>query len=373
MDSDDSPRRDRPDPSPASPSRAARVNFMVLFAVAVAFAAYVAWPFRVPLFLALVLASVLHGVYEWVVRRLRGRRAPAALLSAFGLLVVIIGPVAAIVGFLAGQLVKGLTFVRDQLGVGSVDELQRGVLSPRAEEWLDRTLAALHMSREQLEGLARNAASSAEQVVQQVLRGSSEVVLHTAIMLIAFYFFLVEGQRIVSFLERMSPLAERHTRDLIEEFRSVSRASILGAALAAMFQGLAATVGFFLTGVPHAIFFGLLTLFASFVPVIGTLLVWVPAVALLWLSGHHVAAPALAVWCVLFVLGAEQVGKPFMMRAILRGGEEMHTGLVFLSLLGGIEMFGLVGLVLGPLAIAFFLAMVRIYDRDFRSGRVIPG
>jgi predicted PurR-regulated permease PerM len=63
------------------------------------------------------------------------------------------------------------------------------------------------------------------------------------------------------------------------------------------------------------------------------------------------------------------VGKPFMLRAILRGGQEMHTGLVFLSLLGGIEMFGLLGLVLGPLVIAFFLAMVRLYERDFRSRR----
>ena len=66
------------------------------------------------------------------------------------------------------------------------------------------------------------------------------------------------------------------------------------------------------------------------------------------------------------VIGAEQVGKPFVMRAILHSREEVHTGLVFLSLLGGIEMFGLIGVVVGPLVVAFFVSMVRIYERDFR-------
>ena len=78
-------------------------------------------------------------------------------------------------------------------------------------------------------------------------------------------------------------------------------------------------------------------------------------------------AIVLLAWCLVFVIGAEQVGKPFVLRAILRSREEIHAGLVFLSLLGGIEMFGLIGVVLGPLMVAFFLSMVRIYERDFRE------
>ncbi len=157
------------------------------------------------------------------------------------------------------------------------------------------------------------------------------------------------------------------SRDLLSEFRGVSRASIFGAALSALFQGLFATIGFLITGVPHAVFFGVLTLLASFIPVVGTLLVWLPATVMLWLFGHHGMSIALMIWCVVFIVGAEHVGKPFLLRAILHGDEEMHTGLVFLSLLGGIEMFGLIGLVVGPIAIAFFLSMVReSYERDFR-------
>jgi predicted PurR-regulated permease PerM len=92
-----------------------------------------------------------------------------------------------------------------------------------------------------------------------------------------------------------------------------------------------------------------------------------PAAAFLWILGHHGACVLLVVWCIVFVVGAEHLGKPFAMRAVLGGRDEMHTGLVFLALLGGLEMFGLLGLVVGPLVFAFLLAMLRIYERDFRT------
>jgi predicted PurR-regulated permease PerM len=328
-----------------------RITFGILFGLAIVFAACVVWPFRGPLFLALVLASVLHGVHSWIVRRVGGRRIAGAALTTFGLLVVIIGPVAAAVGFVAGQIVNGLGFVRDQLGVRMVD----------------RALGIFHLSPAQIQDVVLYASSAAEKAAQRALEGSPRVAFHTALLLIAFYFFLLEGPRILRWMERISPLDPRQTEDLIAEFRSVSRASILGAALAALFQGVAATVGFLLVGVPNPVFFGALTMAASFVPVVGTLVVWLPAVAFLWLFGHHTSSMALLAWCLLLIVGAEHAGKPFLLRALRRGGETMHTGLVFLSLLGGIEMFGPIGLVLGPLLIAWFLAMVRIYERDFFS------
>jgi predicted PurR-regulated permease PerM len=352
--------------TPPAPSPSVRVAFAVLFAIAIALAGYVVSPFRAPLFLALVLASVLYGVYEAVVRWVRGRRVLGAVITTAGLLLVIIGPVAAIVGFVAGQMVVGIAFVRERLGIHSVAQLERGALSPRAQELVDRALHALHLSRAQIQEMASYATTAAEHATQAALATSSRAAFQTAIMLIAFYFFLLEGARILRWVTRVSPLQPHQTQDLLDELRRVARASILGAAVAALFQGVMATFGYWIAGVPYQIFFGVLTLVASFIPVVGTLIVWAPAAALLWVFGHHGSSLALVAWCLVFVAGAEQIGKPLLLRALRHGGEEMHTGLVFLSLLGGIEMFGLIGLVLGPLAIALFLAMVRIYERDFR-------
>jgi predicted PurR-regulated permease PerM len=86
------------------------------------------------------------------------------------------------------------------------------------------------------------------------------------------------------------------------------------------------------------------------------------------LGGRHPAAILLALFCLVVVVGAEQVGKPLLMR----GQVQMHTGLIFLSLLGGLAMFGLLGILLGPLIVAFFLAMMRIYERDFRAATAAP-
>ena len=335
-------------------SRTAAISFGVLFALALTLLGVVVWPFRVPLFFAFVLATVLDGVYGWTTRRLGGRRVIAALATTLGVLVVVIGPLAAVVGFVASRLAEGL-----------------GTLSANGTQLAERALRLLHLSRAQLEELGRRVSAMADHPVQRVVQDSSAAVFHTAVMLIAFYFFLLEGTRLRVWLERISPLQPRQTRDLFVEFRSVARASIFGTTLAALFQAVAATLGYVATGVPHPIFFGVLTLVASFIPVIGTMLVWAPAVGLLWMFGQHAMAIVLLAWCVFIVIGAEQVGKPFVMRAILRSREEIHGGLVFLSLLGGIEMFGLIGVVLGPLMVVFFLSMVRIYERDFREAR--PG
>jgi predicted PurR-regulated permease PerM len=343
-----------------------RVAFALLFAVAVGLALYVIWPFRAPLILAAVLASVLQGPFRWLTRLVRGRRAVAGAGTTLTLLVVLIGPLAAIIAFATTQIIKGLAFVRDELGIENVAQLRHGELSPRGQELLGHVLDTLHVSRAQVADFAHQASSVAEGGVSKVVASSGRATFHAAIMLIAFYFFLVEGSRIAEWMRRVSPLESRQTRDLLDEFRAVSRASILGTAIAALFQALLATLGYSITGVPHAVFFGLCTLVASFIPVVGTLLVWLPACAFLWLAGDHGMAILLGAWCLVFVVGAEHVGKPFALRYVLGGQQEMHTGIVFLSLLGGLEMFGLIGLVLGPLVFAFLLAMLRIYERDFR-------
>ncbi len=343
-----------------------RLTFAFLLLLAIGLALYVMWPFRASLILAAVLASVLQGPFRWLTRLARGRRAVASAATTLTLLVLLIGPLAAIIAFATGQVIKGLAFVRDELGIENVAQLRHGELSPRAQELLDHALGVLHVSRAQLADVLHRASSAAEGGVSKIVASSGRATFHTAIMLIAFYFLLIEGSRIADYLRRVSPLEARQTRDLLDEFRAVSRASILGATITALFQAITATVGYFITGVPHAIFFGLCTLIASFVPVVGTLIVWLPAGAFLWLAGHHVGAIVLGVWCLVFVAGGEHLGKPLVLRYVLGSQQEMHTGIVFLSLLGGLEMFGLIGLVLGPLVFAFLLAMLRIYERDFR-------
>jgi predicted PurR-regulated permease PerM len=195
--------------------------------------------------------------------------------------------------------------------------------------------------------------------------GSWEVLFHTVLMLLAFYFLLVDGPLLVRWLWSVSPLQARQTEELLTEFHNVATGSIVGNVATALLQGVLAGIGFAIFGVGHAFFFGMLTAVASFVPVIGTAIVWIPGVAMLALTGHPGTATGFAIWCLVGVVGAEHAAKPFILRAT--SGGEMHTGLMFLALLGGLEVFGLLGVILGPLIVSFFVSLMRMIEREAES------
>lgn len=351
-------------PVPEAPAHAAARRplraLVILLAASAALLAYVVWPFRGPLFIAAVLAAGLQPLLRRATALLHGRQRTAGGALTVAVLALVIAPFATIVGFATHQVLAGLTFVRDELGVRSVGQLTSAALPPRAQALMDGTLSSMHLTRSALAVYAERALAWAERAAPHVLAASGEAAFHTVVLLGAFYFLLLDGRRAIQWLADVSPLRRAQTRELIEEFRRVAVATLVGTVASALFQGVAACIGYAVAGVPHPVFFGLVTGIASFVPVVGTLVVWVPATLLLGATGHVGAAVGLAAWCLVAVVGAEHLGKPLL----LHGQAEMHTGLVFLGLLGGIEMFGLIGILAGPLVIAFFLAMARMAQKE---------
>lgn len=336
---------------------------MVLLLLSVALLSYVAFPFRTPLFLAVVLAAVLHGLNERLAVLMKSRTIAGAVVT-FGVLALIVAPFASLVLFISKESMTGLAYLHDTLGLSSMSEL-RGAQLP---EIADRALSFLHLTREQLFDGVTRLIGWAQAETPAIIASGGRAVLSTVIMLIALYFLLLDGARVVEWASRVSPLSAAQTRELTAELRKVTRATVTGILATAVFQGFAAGIGYWFAGIPHAGFFGMLTSLVSFVPGVGTSLVWIPAAASLWFAGRHLACVLLALFCLVVVVGAEQVGKPLLMR----GQVQMHTGFIFLSLLGGLAMFGLLGILLGPLIVAFFLAMMRIYERDFRASTPAP-
>ena len=341
--------------------RTAKITLGVLAAIATALFFWVVLPFWSPL----LLAAVLAAVFQWPLDRLtgffKGRRRTAGALISVGVLVVIVLPFASVAAFTASEAIGGFSYVRDTLGVQSVSDLKTVELPLSVQ----RALTALHLTREQVHELAGRAASKAQEIGPEILASSSRAVFHTALMLLAFYFLLVDGRRLIEWLWNVSPLQAEQTEELLREFHSVATGSILGNVASALLQGVLAGIGFAIFSVPHAAFFGLLVGMASFVPVVGTALVWIPAVALLFFTGHNGGAIGLAIWCTIGVVGVEHAAKPFILRAT--SGGEMHTGLMFLALLGGLEVFGILGVILGPLIVSFFISLMRMIERDARA------
>jgi predicted PurR-regulated permease PerM len=201
----------------------------------------------------------------------------------------------------------------------------------------------------------------AAQTVGGVVVATGNVALQLTMMLIALYFLLVDGEKLVAWVESVSPLKRGQTTELLTEFRSVTRSVLTSTVLTAGVQALAALVGYLIARVPVPVFFAAVTFFFALVPAIGAAVVCLAAALLLLATGHPGMAIFLAAWGVIVVGLSDNVVKPLLARR----GMNMHGALIFFSLLGGLAVFGAIGLLLGPLILAFFLAVVRIYERDY--------
>jgi predicted PurR-regulated permease PerM len=182
-------------------------------------------------------------------------------------------------------------------------------------------------------------------------------------MLIAFKYLLSDGHQLITWVQDASPLRGRHTAELLREFHRTSKSALGSMTITAAAQATVAGIGYAIAGVPQPFFFGLLTFFTSFIPAIGTGLVAFPLAIALLLLGKTGWGIFLLIYAVLVVGMVDNLLKPLLMKGDMR----LHGAIVFFALIGGVWLFGPVGLIAGPLSVTFFVSMVRLGQRDFNG------
>jgi predicted PurR-regulated permease PerM len=327
---------------------------VVLFAAATVLLAAVALPLWRPLVLAAVLAGPLGGWHDRLARALGRRRTISAALFTVAVVVLLLLPIAAASFFIVEQAIQLAELVRKTLEQKGVS----GVLHPlpdQIEHWLQGQYQEL---------VARPRAVVAKlgvwsrtgwalSTLAAVLGTVSHFLFSLLMMLIALFFLLRDGHALAAWLRRESPIPQKYADAVLDELAAVSKSVIGGNVLTGAAQSVVATAGYLIAGVPSALFFGLLTFIAAFVPALGTAAAGVPAILLLVAIGRGWWALFLGVWMLLVVGLVDNLLRPILMRS----GSNLHGSLIFFSLMGGILAFGAMGLVVGPLALAFFLAM----------------
>lgn len=329
-------------------------------------AMWVAAPLWVAVLLGVVMATSTRRAYLHLVRVLGERRASWAagiVTLTSGLFVAVAS--ALVLFTLTNELMKLVAHLDEHGSTGSL----AGLVGERGERALselgvDTTRLYAWMRRE-LEAAASYAATLAALVV----RTTSSGVLGLVVALMTMYYALLEGPRVARRIERIAPLEPRHTRALIVEAREVGRTAFIGTIATAIVQGLLAGMGYAALGVPQPVTWAVVTALASFLPVIGTAIVWVPVSGYLLMDGHPVRAVLMAVYGVLIVTSlADYVIRPRIVGSHGHG----HPLLTLIALLGGIEVFGLAGLIVAPIVMSVFVAAFRLYEREVRAGGV-PG
>ena len=345
--------------------RSAGRFFLVLLAAAAILFSYVVWPIASALFLAATLAGVLWPVHHRLVNLLRGRRNLSAGIVVFALVAVVLGPTIAFSTFAVGEASKGVSFVARlarSSSIGDVLDRLPAVVGDPAKRILDQLpIDDDDLTRKLKKEVASQGANAAA-AVGATLSATGSFLFQAVMMLIAFYFFLLQGDRLVSWIDELSPLKRGQTHELFTEFRRVSYAVIFSTLVTSAVQAAAALVGFLIARVPYALFFTGITFLAAFIPAVGAGSVCLGVALLILLTGHPYAALFLAIWGLTVVALVDNLIKPLLIKA----GMQMNGAVVFFSLIGGLAAFGWVGLLLGPLIVTLLLTLLRMYQRDFK-------
>ena len=341
---------------------AARRFLFALLIASLLVVGYAAWPLATSLLLAGVLAVVLAPLQARLSRWLGGRQAIAAGILVLAVLFLLIGPLLGLTAFLVKEATDGIRFILDIVRSEGIAGLLDYLPAP-----LDAYAARA------LEGLGDLGQLAQKHITEQGPRAASAVaaavlatgllVFDLVMMLIALFFLLVSGRNLVAWLDEVSPLRPGQTRELVAEFKKVSYAVIVATVATAAVQAVAALIGYLIAKVPHPVFFTALTFFVALIPAIGAAGVCLFAALILLATGHPYMAGFLALWGLGVVGLIDNVVKPFL----IKGGLEMGGAVVFFALIGGIAAFGMPGLLIGPLAVATFLTLLRMYRRDFIS------
>ena len=321
------------------------------------------YPFASALLLAAVLAGALYPVYERLARRLKGRATLAAGLVTCGVTVLLAVPTVWLAFTVGREVLTGVSSLEHTLRSGGGVPALIDRLPPPVRERARIAVERLPGGADQVQDLAANQAGAAAAAVTSALVATSTVVVKFALMLVAFFFFLLDGKRLVHWVATVAPLPEGQILDILSDFRAVSVAVLLSTLGTAGAQSLAALVGYLVAGVPQPLFFTLVTFIVAFIPAVGAGGVVMTLAGLLLLTGHSQAGLYLALWGVLLVGFIDNLVKPWL----LKDRMEIHGGLIFFALVGGLATFGPVGLVAGPLILSFFLAVVRLWRREPRT------
>lgn len=342
--------------------RTGRRFLFVLLVGSMVLVGAVARPLAIALFMAAVLAVVLAPLQARLSARLGGRPNLAAGLLVVAVLLLVIGPLAGMSAVAVKESTDGVKFVFEAVrsdGMSGMVAMLPGPIQEIASRALDYLGDLKALVERNIGAQGGNAASA----LGTALMATGSLVLDVVMMLIALFFLLVGGDALLGWIDSASPMRRGQTRELFAEFRKVSYAVIVSTLITAGVQAIAALIGYLIARVPHPIFFATLTFFVAMVPAIGAASVCLFAALILLLTGHPYMAAFLAVWGVVVVGLADNFVKPYL----IKGEVEMSGAVVFFALIGGIGAFGMVGLLIGPLAVSLFLALLRIYQRDYRG------
>ena len=346
-----------------------RVNNLVLlflvFSVSLLFL-YMIRQYLMALFMAALFSALLTPTYRKLCLRIGEREVMASIIMIVAVFVLILVPLSILIGIVVGQAVSVSQSVTPwiQEFINQPSELNQYLEKIPFYEYLIPYRA---MIIEKLGQAVGNISTFLINSLSSVTKMTLNALVGIVIMFYSMFLLLISGEVLLRKILYFLPLRDEDEQLLLDRFTSVTVATLKGTMIIGIIQGTICGVAFALAGIQGAVFWGTVMAVLSFIPAFGTSIAWVPAMLILLLQGNYFGGLLLLAIC-----GGVAGNIDNLLRPRLVGKDtQMHDLFVLFSTLGGISMFGILGIIVGPIIAALFITLWELYGKAFRA--YLPG
>jgi predicted PurR-regulated permease PerM len=328
--------------------------------VVTAIALYLCWlmlrPFLGVLAWAIVLVIVFYPVHKKIASRI-GRRSLSALVSCVLVVLVFVLPLT----MLVVAVIQELTKVVPNLPTNLSELLsQQPAILGRLSQWMQARLGIDILGLQdffiqQFRNLSESLLGASFSLVGNIVTS----IVKAFFVIFTMYYLFRDSDKIVNKLPDALPLSREQSEALISRTQQVVSASVYGVVTIAALQGLLAGLAYWILGIPSPVLWAVLTAFVCMIPIAGSFLVWAPLAIYLIVTGHWTKAVLLIVWGALVISTIDNLLRP----KLVGNQTRLHELFIFFSVLGGISVFGLLGIVLGPVVLAITLGLLETFSR----------
>jgi predicted PurR-regulated permease PerM len=340
--------------------------FLTLFLISFLLFGALFWPFLTTFLLAILLTSVFDGSYTFIKERLRLDKNLSALLICLLIVAAVILPISILTVLIGQEAFSLFLWAKEHIDTKTIETFFKN------NTWLISQMNTLESTlsidlspealREHIGSVLRSIGFSLYSNITTLGSNLLNIVFNFFLLIFILFYFFRDGNRIMEQVRSVIPLSRRNEDTLIQKFREVGKAVFWGNFLSCAFQGAATGLGFLIFGMGNILLASLGAAFFSLIPVVGTLLIYVPAAIFLWATKGLVFGISFLIYGIITSNVIDNFIKPKLIESKIK----VHPLLVFFSILGGVQIFGIFGILYGPMIITIFLSIVKLYEADFQ-------
>ncbi len=333
-----------------------KIMTAIILIVLIVFSFLLLKPILLSIIFGLLLAFVFMPVYDWIYKKTKSKNLSASIMIILLLLIIFL-PIWFLTPILIDQSFK---IFQTTLQIDFVTPLKN--LFPKffASEQFSTQISSVVSS------FTIKTANSVTNAFTDILLNLPAISMHILVVLFTFFFTLRDRDEVGDYVRSLLPFPKEVEKKLFQYSSEITKSVVYGTILIGMLQGIIAGLGFFIFSVPNALFLTLLAVIAGILPILGTAIIWVPVFIFMLIAGNNLAA-----WGI-FAFGMMSSWIDNILRPIfISKMTKIHSGIVLISMIGGAFFFGILGLVIGPLVIAYLLIILELYRKKPMPGLVI--